>query len=404
MIHVFELTWTGTFHAPGNSATTQVVARAFPEQRVLFHADESHLAEVRRDPLLTALPNLAFAPISVPPALRDRASAVSWRRGLAEMQIVLRALRATPRDEPILVFLISTSATGVAAATFAARLSGRRVGIHVGLHGNAGEAFGWRSRNPVTRAFDLRSALEGPHAVPVRFLTLGVHIRNSLARRLPAIADQVDVLPLPINENEAQRDAPELGAPVRFGLVGLGSREKGFPTFLRVAREVGMRHPGRAEFVHVGRLAPNSETEGFEALLRKPTEEQLSREDFAALMRSLHYVVLPLQGTYYEFAASGAAIDALTWLRPVVTLRGPLTEALFEECGPVGIMCDDEPAMLAAIAEIAAHPPADRYASQVAALREARARRYPAALAALYRRLIVRGFPSLGWRETTLSP
>jgi glycosyltransferase involved in cell wall biosynthesis len=399
MIHIFELTWTGTVHAPGNSATTQVVASAFPGQRIIFHADPSHIAELRRDPLLDALPNLSFAPVSIPSALRDRPSAVSGRRWLAEARTVLRALRATPRDEPCLVFLISTSATGVAAATFAARFSGRRVAIQVGLHGNLSEAFGWRSRNPLTRRLDLRSALDGPHAVPVRFLVLESHIRDSLARRLPATADSIDVLPLPVNTAEAQHDAPALSAPVRFGLVGLGSEEKGLPAFLRLAREMRARHPGSAEFVHVGRVPEEVGTDGFDALVRPPVHEQLPREDFAALMESLHCVVLPLRGTYYDFAASGALIDAMTWLRPVVALRGPLTEALFDECGPIGALCDDESALLDAVEAIALNRSADCYARHVAVLRAARERREPAALAARYRSLVARGFPSLGWQD-----
>ena len=49
MILVFEMTWTGLIHAPGNSATVQVIARAFPEQRIRMHAEAEHLAALRAD-------------------------------------------------------------------------------------------------------------------------------------------------------------------------------------------------------------------------------------------------------------------------------------------------------------------------------------------------------------------
>ena len=62
MIIVYEPTWTGTTHAPGNSATVQVLARAFPGQRLHILADPAHLAELRADTALTALENVSFAP------------------------------------------------------------------------------------------------------------------------------------------------------------------------------------------------------------------------------------------------------------------------------------------------------------------------------------------------------
>ena len=48
MILVFEMLWTGTQHAVGNSATLQAIARGFPEQSVRVFADPTHLAELRR--------------------------------------------------------------------------------------------------------------------------------------------------------------------------------------------------------------------------------------------------------------------------------------------------------------------------------------------------------------------
>ena len=44
MIVVYEPTWTGTDHAPGNSATVQVLAHAFPAERIRVLADPPHLA------------------------------------------------------------------------------------------------------------------------------------------------------------------------------------------------------------------------------------------------------------------------------------------------------------------------------------------------------------------------
>ena len=46
MILVFEMIWTGTMHAPGNSATIQTILAARPDQAVRVHAEATHLANL----------------------------------------------------------------------------------------------------------------------------------------------------------------------------------------------------------------------------------------------------------------------------------------------------------------------------------------------------------------------
>ena len=60
MFLVLEMNWTGQVHAPCNSATTQVVARAFPNQRVRLIAERDHIDELKKDPCLARFLTLNF--------------------------------------------------------------------------------------------------------------------------------------------------------------------------------------------------------------------------------------------------------------------------------------------------------------------------------------------------------
>jgi glycosyltransferase involved in cell wall biosynthesis len=401
MILVFETNWTGTTHAPGNSATVQILARAFPGQEVRVHADATHLAELRRDAALMALPNIGLVPIAVPAVWQGRPHIVSARRMLAEFRTIRAALGAVPAEEPCLVFLISTSCTGSFAAAWAARLSGRRrIGVQVGLHGNLNDATsGWRPRNPLRRGFDTRSALEARYPVPLRFLVLEDAIRTALQSLLPAAAARTDVVPLPVNTAEvpaAAESAPGLAPPIRIGFVGLGTPAKGMDSFLEVARRVRARHGAdRVQFVHVGRMPAESAAAGAEVLADPPATEHLARAEFVRRLASLHYVFLPYRRGYYDLSASGALIDALTWLKPVIATRVPLTEQFFAEYGDIGLLGDDDAALEAAVEQVVAHPDPARHAHQVEALRAARETRRVDALAARYRALVEAGFPLL---------
>src|SRR5207302_1625943 len=105
-----------------------------------------------------------------------------------------------------------------------------------------------------------------------------------------------------------------------------------------------------------------------------------------------HFAFLPYRDGYYERSASGALIDAITWLKPVITRRLPVTEQFFDRFGEIGYLCDDDDGMRQALDTVLATMDKDRYARQVAALEAARTSRTPAALAQDYRSILDPGF------------
>lgn len=396
MILAFELTWTGTVHAPGNSATLQVVARAFPDHDVRVYADATHVRELAADSELRRVARLEFQEIKISPYWRGKTHIVSARRFWAEFRAIRAALKAVPRGEPVLLFMLSATATGTFAAALAARLcASAKVGIHVGLHGNLNDAKGWRSRNPLRRRFDLRSALESKHLVPVRFVVLEDVIGKAIAGLIPAAAVRTDVLPLPINPAEASSHHQLRPPPLRIGYVGLGTPDKGFDTFLKIAERSKVRWQGAVEFTHVGRIPPNAMPAAAPFLSDELTQEPLSRAVFVERLARLHYVLLPFRTGYYDLSASGALLDALTWAKPVITTRVPLTEQFFGEYGDIGYLCTDENQLQSVVDDIAARWDEDHFRQQVENLLLARATREIDPLAARYRKTVERGFPGL---------
>jgi hypothetical protein len=396
MILVCEMLWVGTQHAVGNSATIQAMARGFPEQSVRIFADPTHLTELRNDRELTACTNIAFEPIAPYPKLRGKTQLVSFGRLWREFTILRRALAHAPKGEPCLIFLISASPTAIAAASLLARLSPHRIGVMVGLHGNLNDAFGWRPRNPLTRALDLHAMLIAPHPKWLRFMVLEEGIRDTLGTLLPVAASRTDVLELPINAAEvAGQRVPDFAPPIRIGLVGLATEAKGTGLFLDIAREMTARFPGKVAFHHVGRLAPGTDPAPFQVLADPPATEHLSRETFIARLAALHYVFLPIREGYYNLSASGAFLDAMTWAKPVIARSLPIVTPQFRRFGDIGYLCDSDADMRAAVESIITGMDADRYARQVAAMQTLRAARTPAALATTYRAVMQRTYPGL---------
>lgn len=387
--------WTGVAHAAGNSATIQTVARAFPEQQIRVFADLSHLSELRADTTLAAHTNVSFCEIELCPHFQSKTHIVSARRFRHELETIRAALKQAPPSEPCLLLLLSATPTAIFAASLVARTARRKVMVQVCLHGNLNELTSWRSRNPLVRAFDLSSALAARHGRRVRFLVLEEAIRHEMRGIAPHVASLTDVLPHPVNLADAVFYCEQsLSHPVRIGLVGQATEAKGITPFLALARYFNARYPGLAEFHLVGRTRHGDDVTRFAPLAHSVGNEALSRPEFLARLARLHFVCLPMQPGYYNLSASGALIDAITWLRPVIATRVPIVADLAERFGDIGYVCSDEAEMRDAITSVIRCPDPRRYHQQTAALRRARDERIPERLAQDYRAMIRDGFPN----------
>jgi glycosyltransferase involved in cell wall biosynthesis len=393
VILIFELTWTGTYHAPGNSVTIQTISRACPGEEVRVFAEASHLRELQRDEALRERPGISFHEMPLAPWFRYRQHIVSIRRMMREFNIIRSALRAAPRREPCLIMFLSATSTAIFVAASMLRLARRSLAVQVGLHGELHSLIGWRPRNPLTRALDFTSALRWRHDPRLRFLVLEEPIRQELTRIAPAAAERTDVLPLPVNLGELPLvPEPELRRPVQIGFVGQATEAKGIAAFLDTAAAFRERYPGLVEFHLVGRVMPDSDLARFAVLDSEASEQHLSRQEFLDRLARLHFVFLPFKPGYYNLSASGALLDAITWLKPIIATRLPIVSDLFARFGDIGYLCNDPEEMRAALAEVVTRLDPARYREQTVAMRRARAARMPSVLADRYRGILSDGF------------
>jgi hypothetical protein len=396
VILIFEMTWLGIAHVPGNSATIQTIAQACPGESIRVFAGESHLTELQRDPALTANTQIELIPIDVFAGLQGRTQIVSFGRFRKEFAALRRGLSGVPHGEPCLLFLLSATSTAIFAASFLTRWRRGIAGVHIGMHGNLNDLTGWRSRNPLARAFDLNAAMRARHPRRFRFLVLERAIKDALAALIPQAAERTDVLRLPINLTEIPPDGDmNLSLPIRVGLVGQATRAKGIDVFLDLARDMRARHGDAIAFYLVGQPVRGGDLTVFAPLAHAVTHETLSRDGFLERLAGLHYVLLPLREEYYGLSASGALIDAITWLKPVIASPLPIVAELFGQFGEIGYQCDGLEGFRAVLEGILANVDAARYRRQVDAMRLARDSRLPGRLAIEYRAILRREFPGL---------
>jgi len=391
MILAIEPTWTGTIHAPGNSILLDIARMAFPAQPLNIFAEAGHLREMQS--ILNAPQTMQFHPVALSDTFRHKPHIVSAKRLLREVQIIRRAFKTVPPSEDCLLILLSVTSTCLFAANLLARLRRGRTLIQAQLHGNLNELSAWRHRDPVRRALDLKSVLSRNYRGRVRYLVLEEFIRSKLAMISPATAEVTDVLPHPLALQGHVLPERPLDQPLRVGLVGLGSEEKGMGSFLRIAQQLKPELGDRVRFHHVGTFMAGTDPSLYGLLEEPPATKQLTRPEFLARINRLHYFVFPFKENYYSLSASGTFLDAVAALKPVIATRIPLTEQFFREFGPIGYLCGNEKEMISTIRNIALNPDAAVYQAQVDTLRKMRSMRLPEALVPKYRQIVVDRMP-----------
>ncbi|EWY41274.1 glycosyl transferase [Skermanella stibiiresistens SB22] len=376
MIVVTEPIIWGDEHVPVNTGLLETVARAFPDEPVSFHAEAGHLERVRAlmDPVDRA--RVDFQTISPPPR-----SAPFAKRFAHDLALMGRLLDLAAGSHLILASSFPSLITALKVQALKIRgARARALDVHIVLHGNLAALWSWRSRNPLTRMTDMRSAMSLPSRLPVRYFVMEPPIRDELLATLPKLPpDAVRLLPHPVSTAEAATvvldgASLEMGEPIRIGFMGAASREKGFLSFLEIARRAA--RPG-VEFHAIGKLAPDlagADLEaGMAALTTRPATGKLDRAKYVQRLSRMHYVCMPYSGGHYRYSPSGVLADALALARPILAFDLPIFRDLFDRFGEAGHLCRDEEEMIAVIRD-GLNDPA-RHNAQATAMAAARAPR-----------------------------
>jgi|GEM_PF-1449516 hypothetical protein len=228
----------------------------------------------------------------------------------------------------------------------------------------------------------------------MRFIVLERAIHKELFRRDARLAQRFSVLPHPLPPdllNQSTRNQDSVVSPIRLGLLGLATPQKGLLQFLALAKAAKSQFPGEFDFQLVGRLHTDYQYlagEIEEATDRKVPEEVLSRGDFVARLRELDFALFLFQGVYYELTASGVLVDCIALNLPVISTENGLVDEMESEVGPIGVRLKNE-SMECLSSELMQCLSESSYFEMTENLRRLSENRTPDALAPALRKLLM---------------
>jgi hypothetical protein len=367
-------------HAPFIAAMAETMACLFPDRRIRLLAEAAQIAGI------AGLLDDAYAAridrreVAVP----DQAADSFARRCLGHCRLLEGAFREADDDgqagDDVLAVTDFDSAVLYALKYWTLRRPNRFARICLVLHSDAVKIAGWRSRNPLRRLRQTRSAILNTAGDPLVYLVLESAIVGELEPAIRPASSRFFSLPHPITHRESSAERrPELSfPPVRIGFLGAATRDKNFEIFLDLAGRSKRRAPDALSFHAIGWLPANHDFPDLSALASVPSSDRLGREEFNRQLADLHYVCMPFTGRRYRLTASGTFLDAVAAQKPVIAIATPWLEEVARSFGDIGFLCRDEDELREVLDSLSEGGiDRTRYLDQCAALARLRVSRSP---------------------------
>jgi len=376
-------------HVPFNSGLVEIVHRAFPNETIVFLGEHSHLLQLKEQAHPSVVDSIAWTTLSVP----DRHAKYS-KRFYSEVKMIWRLIKSLHRSANDILLFTTVLASTLVALKLLSRFVHRGVTLQVVVHGYLGGVNGKRSRNPIRRWQDMKTALTLPGGNNIQYFVLETSIKEAMLNYLPSLNRRIEVIEHAIPPGEEPLPPLDLRLPARFGFLGRAENVRGFPVFLTLASEMTKKHRGKVEFHAIGRYPRKDHaTNAADVLTTQPAFERVERRDFMEKAKKLHFVIFPVSPEFYELSACGSLLDAMAWGKPIIARNIPILANLFGKYGDIGYLFDDEVELRGIIDSIIEKQDDSHYKLQVDNLKQVREDRSASALAKTYRELCAKTMP-----------
>ncbi len=324
----------GLQHVPFNASLLEALLRSMPDANVVFDAEPSHAANVRRA--------LETSPTAGRITWKSTFGRITGNETIGQLPRILRTgfrLARHCRGEQVDLLLLCSSTSTLLAALAAARP--RSTAVVAILHACVAELL----FNPFTQCLRNPLSMHTVARLPVprgmRAVVLGAPILDNLKSKGLAKARwaSIDHPVSRVLDNPVFPQPP----PVRFGyLAGFERNDAGARQMLERVRKATC-----CEITWIGR---DSET-----------SEALTPEEYAERLRNVHYAVWLGDPASYRLKASASFLDAIAMGKPLIYLKNDFINYYHAHRGPLGFPAADTDEIERILTRLTAAPLGDDY-------------------------------------------
>jgi len=386
MFIVCEPIAQGLEHIPFNAALLKTIRIAYPDKRINFWGEVTHIEEIKKQLGITYSATISWSTLALP----QRHSGF-YKRFVPDRKTIKSLLNVLNEEASgaVLVITFGNASIMWTLKYYVASVK-RDKRIQVILHGDFSK-LRYRTSlknhlNPFYHIGTLKTALRFACDQRIQYIVLEKAIHDAIMEEMPFLRDRFSVFEHPVPGDDKPVGICDLRSPVQIGFLGSASERKGFKRYLQVAADVKRQLPGLVDFHLIGYISEHQKGYDFDCLNDQPNTQRLKRKEYIDRLNKLHFVCL-FYDKEYELTASGVLLDCMEYGKPIIASRLPIFETLERKLHDIGYLCNADE-FSSTIVNIIKNDDPKRYEKQVQNMLRAKDSRTPEALANLYRGLI----------------
>ena len=388
MIVICEPRLRGFEHATVNAALIGTVADAFQEEDLLFLAEAAHIRYVKN--ILDAHSVVVrYRETTSPPGTLLNYPRSAAQRSAADFRLYRNVFHLAHKNHANTIIFCSATTRGIISIKALLRRY-RDIVCLVVPHDILQAVTRVPSLRPDRLFFSFRFWISFGNTHRLRYVVLGPRIEERLKQYVPRVSSYVSSIDLPYFFTDDVGPEPFADHVIRFGSYGLGSFVKGTDIFFRLAEEVqSAKTTYKPTFTLIGHILDKRMKAVPHRWVNIPSVDvPLDQEAYEKYCRNIDYALFFHRPNAFELRASGAILDAFSFLKPIIALKGPLSEYYFKKMGDIGYLCENRNAMPDTVLDILETMPTGRYRQQQANILKQRGQFSPAGVSLKFRNLL----------------
>lgn len=153
-----------------------------------------------------------------------------------------------------------------------------------------------------------------------------------------------------------------------FAFIGNCLYKKGGKTFVNAAKNISVDSKSTFEVIGAYDLSEKDIVSNLKLLA--PPHQMIPRKLFNEELKKITYACFPYPNNTYRFTASGAVLDAIIYLKPLVYIKNDYFDGIFDDAGDIGYRCEDEDDFIHTIKNLDKNSNISRYLKQIENLKK----------------------------------
>jgi len=331
LIAICEPQCIGFAHEAVNSAFVHGVRLAFPDERIILFADQSHIDAIVRMFVINnvEINNIEYRPIKIRPLTYFTFTATFY--SLLLFNRLFRELKTLGINR---LLLLSISSDGLYALKM---LKTNSISCSMVLHG----VFEWITEGPYSpyrtflhrKLFNFKSALEWRHSDNYKYIALSPHILIEANKYININKLNITSIIHPFMFSR-EKIITKKNKFIKFATIGKGSP----PKIKYIANALSIRNTKRYEIKIIGDSVYG--TENIENINCVSPLKRLTRNQIEEYLEDVNVVLVLYGKDEYKLSCSGALFEAFAYVKPIIFLSNPCVN-YYNGIENIGYECKD---------------------------------------------------------------